>query len=330
MTQLPRRGLLALAALAPGLAMAPRFAAAQAADWPSRTIRIIVPFPPGAGTDLLARAYAQRLTELLGQPVVIENRAGASGIIGTEAAARSPADGYTILMANSSVLAINPAIRASLPYDPVGSFDPVALVGANDSALVVRSASPFRSVADLLAAAKARPGTLSYSSAGTGTSTHMAAEFFKQMAGVDILHVPYRGSPQAVTDMLGGQVDMTFNTVNSVMTPVRDGAARALATTGTTRDPLLPDVPTFAEVGLTGYSASGWLGFVVPSGTPPAIITRLASAIAQIAAMPGFTERIASIGMKPTISTPAEFRAIIAPEIARWTEVARLAGVQVE
>ena len=184
---------------------------------------------PGAGTDLLARAYAQRLTELLGQPVVVENRAGASGIIGTEAAARAPADGYTILMANSSVLAINPAIRATLPYDPVGSFDPVALVGANDSALVVRTASPFRSVADLLAAAKARPGVLSYSSAGTGTSTHMAAEFFKQMAGVDILHVPYRGSPQAVTDMLGGQVDMTFNTINSVMTAVRDGAAAGRA-----------------------------------------------------------------------------------------------------
>ncbi|MBU8539897.1 Bug family tripartite tricarboxylate transporter substrate binding protein [Falsiroseomonas tokyonensis] len=324
MPQLPRRSLLALAVLAPG------FAFAQTPAWPSRAIRIIVPYPPGAGTDLLARAYGQKLTELLGQPVVIENRAGASGMIGTEAAARSPADGYTILMANSSVLAINPAIRANLPYDPVGGFDPVALVGANDAALVVRTASPFRSVAEVIAAAKARPGQLSYSSAGTGTSTHMAAEFFKQMAGVDILHVPYRGSPQAVTDMLGGQVDMTFNTVNSVMTPVRDGAARALATTGATRDPLLPDVPTFAEVGLTGYRASGWLGFVVPAGTPPGIIGELASAIAQIAAQPGFAERIAAIGIKPTISTPAEFRAIIAPEIARWTEVARLAGVQVE
>ncbi|MGX9962930.1 Bug family tripartite tricarboxylate transporter substrate binding protein [Roseomonas sp. F4] len=324
MPHLPRRSLLALAALSPTLA------AAQGADWPNRAIRIIVPFPPGAGTDLLARAYAQRLTELLGQPVVIENRAGASGIIGTEAAARSPADGYTILMANSSVLAINPAIRRALPYDPVGSFDPVALVGANDSALVVRANSPFRSVADLLAAGKARPGTLTYSSAGTGTSTHMAAEFFKQMAGVDILHVPYRGSPQAVTDMLGGQVDMTFNTVNSVMTAVRDGAARALATTGATRDPLLPDVPTFSELGFPAYQASGWLGFVVPSGTSPAIISQLASAIAQVAAMPGFSERISAIGMKPTISTPAEFRAIIAPEIERWTQVARQAGVQVE
>ncbi|NKC30303.1 Bug family tripartite tricarboxylate transporter substrate binding protein [Falsiroseomonas selenitidurans] len=325
MTLLPRRSMLAL----PGLLLA-RPGAAQTADWPSRAIRIIVPFPPGAGTDLLARAYAQRLTEVLGQAVVIENRAGASGMIGTEAAARAPADGYTILMANSSVLAINPAIRATLPYDPVGSFDPVALVGANDSALVVRTESPFRTVAALLAAARARPGGLSYSSAGTGTSTHMAAEFFKQTAGVDILHVPYRGSPQALTDMLGGQVDMNFNTVNAVVAAVRDGKARALATTGASRDPLLPDVPTFAEIGFTGYQASGWLGFVVPAGTPPAIVDRLAAAIAQVAALPGFAQRIASIGMKPTISTPAEFRAIIGPEIARWTRVARQAGVTVE
>lgn len=328
MSPLPRRSLLALA---PALAASTSSrAAAQTPPWPSRAVKIIVPFPPGAGTDLLARAYAQRLTELLGQPVVIENRAGATGMIGTEAAARSPADGYTILMANSSVLAINPAIRANLPYDPVASFDPVALVGANDAALVVRAASPFRNVSELLAAAKARPGALSYSSAGTGTSTHMAAEFLKQMAGVDILHVPYRGSPQALTDMLGGQVDMNFNTVNAVVSAVRDGTARALATTGATRDPLLPDVATFAELGFPNYRASGWLGFVVPAGTPQPIIAQLASAIAQVAAGPGFAERISSIGMKPTISTPAEFRALIGPEIARWTEVARLAGVQVE
>lgn len=324
MFQLPRRGLLALAAFTPALARA------QTPEWPSRAIRVIVPFPPGAGTDILARAYAQHLSDLLRQPVVIENRAGASGIIGTEAASRAAPDGYTMLMANSSVLAINPAIRATLPYDPRNGFEPIALVGANDSALVVRADSPFRSVADVIAAAKARPGTLSYSSAGSGTSTHMAAEFFKQTAGVDILHVPYRGSAPAVTDMLGGQVSMTFNTVNAVMPPVRDGLARALATTGATRDPLLPNVPTFAEAGLPGYQASGWLGFVMPAGTSASIIGQMASAIAQVAAMPGFSDRIAAIGMKPIISTPAEFRAIIGPEIERWTQVARQAGVQVE
>jgi tripartite-type tricarboxylate transporter receptor subunit TctC len=324
---LPRRWLLSAAGL---IAALPLPARAQPQPWPSRPIRIIVPFPPGAGTDLLARAYAQRLSEVWGQPVVVENRAGAAGLIGTEAAARAAPDGYTILMANASVLAIAPAIRTSLPYDPLTSFDPVALVGANDAALVVRTASPFRSVEDVLAAARARPGELSYSSAGTGTSTHMAAEYMKQVAGVDIIHVPYRGSPQALTDMLGGQVDMNFNTVNAVVAAVRNGQARALATTGRTRDPLLADVPTFAEVGFTGYEASGWLGFVVPAGTPPEIVTRMSEGIRQVAGEAGFAERIAGAGMRPLNSSPAEFRAILAPEIARWTDVARRAGVTAE
>jgi tripartite-type tricarboxylate transporter receptor subunit TctC len=322
MPRLPRRAIIALPLLLPSLA--------RAQGWPTRAVRIIVPFPPGAGTDLLARAYAQRLAELWGQPVVIENRAGAGGIIGTEAASRAARDGYTILMANSSVLAIAPAINASLPYDPLQTFDPVALVGANDNALVVRSASPFRSVAEVLEAARARPGILTYASAGTGTSTHMAAEYFKQVAGVDITHVPYRGSPQALTDTLGGQVDMNFNTINAIVAAVRNGQARALGTTGATRDPLLPDVPTLQELGFPAFSASGWLGFVVPAGTPPEIIARIGEGMRRVAAEPGFAERIASIGMRPSISTPEQFRAILAPEIARWTEVARRAGVKAE
>jgi tripartite-type tricarboxylate transporter receptor subunit TctC len=325
MPHLPRRAALLLPFNATLMPLA-----ARAQTWPARGVRIIVPFPPGAGTDLLARAYAQKLSEFWGQPVVIDNRAGAGGVIGTEAASRAARDGYTILMANSSVLAIAPAITASLPYDPVNSFDPVAVVGANDNALVVRSASPFRSVAEVLAAARARPGALTYSSAGTGTSTHMAAEYFKQMAGVDIVHVPYRGSPQALTDMLGGQVDMNFNTVNAVLAAVRGGQARALGSTGATRDPLLPEVPTLQELGFPAYEASGWLGFVVPAGTPPEIVARIGEAIRRVAAEQGFIERIASMGMRPTISTPEAFRAMLAPEIARWTEVARRANVKAE
>jgi len=324
MPELLRRSLLALAASSPGLAVA------QTARWPNRALRLIVPFQPGAGTDLLARAYAPRLAELLGQPVMIENRAGNSGMIGTEVAARAPADGYTLLLADASVLAIHPATRTNLPYDPIGSFDPVALVGADDSALVVRADSPFRRAADVLAAAKAWPGGLSYSSAGIGTSTHMAAEFLKQMAGVDLLHVPYRGSSQALAGMLTGQVDMTFTTMNKAMAAVRGRAALALATTGATRDPVLPDVPTFAELGFPAYQASGWVGFVVPAGTPPDIVGELAGTIAQVAAQPGFARRIARIGLKPILSTPAAFRAILPPEIARWSEVARQAGVQLE
>jgi tripartite-type tricarboxylate transporter receptor subunit TctC len=322
--RLGRRAAIAL------IAALPVAARAQSPAYPTRPVRIIVPFPPAAGTDILARAYGQALSEHWGQPVVIENRAGASGLIGAEAAARSAPDGYTILMSNSSTLAISPAIRTTMPYNSVTDFAPVALVGANDSALVVRANSPFRTLSEVVEAARARPGILTYSSAGTGTSTHMAAEFFKQMAGVEIEHVPYRGSAPALTDMLGGQVDMNFNTINAVMTAVRNGQARALATTGATRDPLLPDTPTFAELGLTGYSASGWLGFVVPAATPPEIVSSIANAIRRVGSVPAFRERVASIGMRPLMSTPAEFRAIIGPEIARWTEVARLAGVKVE
>jgi tripartite-type tricarboxylate transporter receptor subunit TctC len=320
-----RRTLL----MAGGLATAVP-ALAQTAPWPSRAVRIIVPFPPGAGTDLLARAYAQRLSETWGQPVVIENRAGAAGIIGTEAAFRAPKDGYTVLMANSSVLAIGPAINPALPYDPVNGFDPVALVGSNDNGLVVRTASPFRGVADVVAAAKARPGELTYATPGSGTSGHMAGEFFKQLAGIDMTHVPYRGSPQALTDTLGGQVDMAMTTLNSVMTAVRNGQARVLATTGATRDPILPGVPTLAEVGFPGYEASGWLGFVVPAGTPPEIIARMSESIQRIAADTAFTERITAAGMRPIISTPEAFRAILAPELARWRDVAQRAGVKPE
>jgi tripartite-type tricarboxylate transporter receptor subunit TctC len=320
-----RRAILATA----GLALAAP-ALGQTPPWPSRAVRIIVPFPAGAGTDLLARAYAQRLSEAWGQPVVIENRAGAAGIIGTEAAFRAPKDGYTILMANSSVLAIGPAINPNLPYDPVGGFDPVALVGANDNGLVVRMASPFRSVADVVAAAKARPGELTYATAGAGTSGHMAGEFFKQLAGIDITHVPYRGTPPAVTDMLGGQVDMTMTTLNSIIAAVRNGQARVLATTGRTRDPLLPEAPTLAELGFPGYEASGWLGFVVPSGTPAEVTARIAESIRRIAADPAFAQRITEAGMRPLISTPEEFRAILAPELARWRDVAQRAGVKPE
>jgi len=303
-------------------------ASAQQPAWPTRAVRVIVPFPAGAGTDVLARAYSQRLSEIWGQPVVIENRAGAGGIIGTEAASRAARDGYTILMANSSVLAIGPAINPNLPYDPLTAFDPVALLGSNDNAVVVRAASPFRTLAELVAAAKAKPGELSYASPGSGTSGHMAAEFFKQMAGLDITHVPYRGSPQALTDVLGGQVDMTMNTINAIVAAVRSGQARALATTGRTRDPLLPDVPTLAEVGFPAYEASGWLGFVVPAGTPAEIVARMSADIRTIAADTAFTDRIAAGGIRPLISTPEEFRAILAPELARWRGVAQRAGVR--
>ncbi len=328
-----RRDLLVgscLSAAMPNLALAQSTLMVGGQPWPNRPVRIIVPFPAGAGTDVLARAYGQKLSEAWGQAVVIENRAGAAGVIGTEAAFRAPKDGYTILMANSSVLAIGPAINPVLPYDPVNGFDMVALVGSNDNALTVRTASPHRSVADVIAAARARPGEMTYASPGSGTSGHMAAEFFKQMAGIDLIHVPYRGTPQALTDVLGGQVDMSMLTINAVVAAVRNNQARALAVTGRTRDPLLPEVPTLAEVGFPAYEASGWLGFVVPAGTPREITGFIAQTTRRIAADTAFTDRIAAAGIRPIISTQEEFRAILAPELARWQDVARRAGVKPE
>ncbi len=318
-----RHLLLAGAALA-----LPRHARAQA-DFPNRPVRMIVPAAAGAGQDILGRLVAQRLSEIWGQPVVVENRVGAGGAIGVEVIAKAPRDGYTIGVVNSSSLAITPALM-SVGYDPLTSFEALGLGASNDCALAVRADSPFRSVADVVAAAKARPGQLTWASAGSGTSTHMAGELFRQLAGVDIVHVPYRGSPAALTDTLGGQVDMTFNTINTLLPAIRNGGLRALATTGQTRDPLLPDVPSFAETGLTGYSASGWLGFAVPAGTPPEIVARISDAIRQVTESEPFKRSILTAGMRPMSSTAPEFRDFMRTEIGRWAEIAKRSGARMD
>jgi tripartite-type tricarboxylate transporter receptor subunit TctC len=320
-----RRSLLGLALAVPLL---PARARGQAAGYPNRPVRMIVPAAAGAGMDILGRAVAQGLSEVWGQPVVVENRFGAGGTIGTEAIAKAPRDGYTIGVVNSSSLAIAPAIIPDVSYDPLTSFAPLGLGASNDCALSVRADSRFRSVADVVAAARARPGALNWASAGTGSSTHMAGELFRLTAGVDIVHVPYRGSPQAITDLLGGQVELTFNTINALLPGIRAGTLRALATTGQGRDPLLPEVPTFAEVGYPAYEASGWLGFAMPAGTPPAIVAAASAAIHQIAQTPRFREIISNAGMRPRASTAAEFAAFLPVEIRRWTDVVRRSGAR--
>jgi tripartite-type tricarboxylate transporter receptor subunit TctC len=299
-------------------------------SFPSRPVRMIVSVAPGAGLDIVSRVVAQRLQDILGQPVVVENRFGAGGTIGTEMIAKAAPDGYTIGAVNSSALAIAPALLPNVPYDPVASFTPLGLAASNDVALAVRTASPFRTVADMVAAAKARPGQLTWASAGSGTSTQMAGELFRQVAGVDIVHVPYRGSPPAVTDTLAGQVDMTFNTINALLPAIRDGRLRALATTGQSRDPLLPDAPTFAELGFTGYEASGWLGFAGPAGLPPDVTRRLSESIRQVTQSEGFQQAMMNAGMRPRSSTAEEFRVYIASEIGRWRDIARRAGARME
>lgn len=321
---LPRRVLLAL-----GAAALARPALAEA-DFPTRPVRMIVSVAPGAGLDIVSRVVAQRLQDLWGQPVVVENRFGAGGTIGTDLIAKAVPDGYTIGAVNSSALAIAPALLPNVPYDPIASFTPLGLAASNDCALAVRADSPFRSVADVVAAARARPGQLTWASAGSGTSTHMAGELFRQVSGADIVHVPYRGSPPAVTDTLAGQVDMTFNTINALLPAIRDNRLRALATTGQSRDPLLPGVPTLAEAGYPAYEASGWLGFAGPAGIPPDIVARISASILQVTRSEAFQQTMINAGMRPRSADAAEFKAYIASEIGRWREIARRSGARME
>ncbi|WP_137181632.1 tripartite tricarboxylate transporter substrate binding protein [Roseomonas sp. AR75] len=316
--------LLALGALA-----APGSVHAQS-DFPTRPIRMIVPSAAGSGQDILGRVVAQRLAELWGQPVVVENRVGAGGTIGSDLIAKAPKDGYTIGVINSSSMAISPALLPSVPYDPLTSFTPLGLGASNDCALAVKQDSPFRSVADVVAAAKARPGQLTWASAGSGTSTHMAGELFRLEAGVDIVHVPYRGSPAALTALLGGQVDMLFNTINSLLAAVRNDQIRALATTGRSRDPLLPQVPSFVEAGFARYEASGWLGFAGPAGLPPEILRKLSDGIRQVTQSEPFQQTMITAGMRPQSSTAPEFRDYMAVEIGRWADIARRSGAKMD
>jgi tripartite-type tricarboxylate transporter receptor subunit TctC len=314
--------------LAAALAV-PRMARAQG-DYPARPVRLIVPGAAGSGQDILARIVAQRLGELWGQGVVVDNRFGAAGVLGTDLIAKAPPDGYTIGVVNSSSLAIAPALLPSVPYDPATSFTPLGLAAANDCAVAVRTASPFTSVAELVAAAKARPGHLTWASAGSGTSTHMAGELFRLVAEVDIVHVPYRGSPAALTDTLSGQVDMAFNTINAILPAIRGGRLRALATTGQTRDPLLPEVPSFAEVGYPAYEASGWLGFAGPAGMAPEIVAKISGDLQRVTQSPAFRDTMLNAGMRPNSSTSDAFRDYMGIEVGRWRDIARRSGARMD
>jgi tripartite-type tricarboxylate transporter receptor subunit TctC len=327
---LHRRSALAIL----GTLAVPRTGVAQgspdAQAYPSRAVRLIVPAAPGAGQDILGRILAQKLEILWRQPVVVENRAGAGGTLGTDLIAKAQKDGYTLGVVNSSSLAISPALMPNVAYDPLRDFAPLGLGASNDCALAVKDSAPFRSVADIVAAAKAQPGMLTWASAGSGSSTHMAGELFRMVADVDIVHVPYRGSPAAITDTLGGQVNMTFNTINAVLPSITAGQMRALATTGQTRDPLLPEVPCFAEVGYPAYEASGWLGFVAPAGTPSDILRKASLAVQQVTESDAFQKAIITAGMRPQSSTAQAFQDFLQVEIDRWAAVVRKSGAKLD
>lgn len=321
---LARRALLAGAA---ALAAGP--AAAQS-DWPSKPIRFIVPFPPGGASDILGRLMAQRLSDVLGQRVVIENRGGANGNIGSEAAAKSPADGYTFLVITSGTHAINVSLYRSMPFDPVRDFDPVVGFATVPNILVVRNGLPVRSVAEFIEHVRARPGQVNYGSIGNGSSQHLAGAQFEMVTGVRMQHVPYRGAPQAIAEMLNETLDCMFQLVPNIVEQVKAGRVRALAVTSARRSSALPEVPTMAEAGVANYETAGWFGLVAPRGTPPAIVQRVARESAAILNSAELQQRLTEIGAEPMPIGPDELRAFIAAEIPRWREIVRASGAQLD
>jgi tripartite-type tricarboxylate transporter receptor subunit TctC len=305
-------------------------AGAQAQTYPSRPIRLIVPFPPGGSTDILARALAQKLSEGLAQPVVIDNRPGAGGSIGSEAVAKAAPDGYTLLMAQLGPLAVSPGIYKNLPYDPVKSFAPVSRMAIVPSVLVVNPQVPVASAAELIAYARAHPGKLTYGSAGSGSTSHLTTEYFKLATGTDILHVPYKGVGPMLTDLISGQLSMGINGAPAVMSHVISGRLRALAVTGLTRVPSLPQIPTLVESGVEGFDASGWYGIVAPAGTAREIVMRLNGEIRRIMQTPELRTRLDNEGAIPAANSPEEFGAFIVSEIARWGAVLKRAGIEAQ
>ena len=322
-----RACLWAVAPLAPlALCLAP----VQAQDYPNRAIRMIVPFAPGGATDIPARLLAPKLSEVLGQQVVVENRPGAGGIIGIEAASKSAADGYTLLMATNGEFVMNTAIYTKLPYDPVRDFAPIAIVVENPMLIVVPTNSPYNSLADLLSAARAKPGALAYSTAGTGSTSHVLTELLAAEAGVKLLHVPYKGGAPASAAVASGEVGLSLISLGSALNFVKGGKAKALAITRATRHPSFPEWPTAKESGVPNFAESIWIGLAAPTGTPREIVNRLSTEVGRALRSNELRERLAAMGSEPVGTTPDEAAARIRREIARYTPVIKQAGIRAE
>jgi len=304
--------------------------AAMAQQYPSRPVRLIVPYPPGGSTDFIARPISERLTERLGQPFVMDNRGGAATVIGAEIAARAPADGYTLLVGTVTTLAVNPALKPKLPYHPVREFAPVSMLSAQPYILAVNPSVPAASVAQLVAHAKANPGKLSFASAGLGSGAHFAGELFNHMAGVDILHIPYKGTGPAITDVIGGRVAILYAGIATLRPFVGSGKMRVLAVTSARRSPGMPEVPTIAESGLPGYETNTWNSLVAPRGTPRAVIERLNATIAAILSEPDLRDRWAQQGIDAEPGPPARLASHIDAEIARFAGLVKATGLRLE
>ena len=322
-----RRALGAAAALAAACALAPVAARAQA--WPAKPVKLVVPYPPGGPTDIVARVVAQKLGELTGQSFVVENRAGAGGNIGAEAVARAPADGHTLLVATTAH-AINPSLFRSLGYRISTDLAPVSLLTSGPLVVVVNPSLPARDVRELIALARKRPDMLTFASSGNGQSTHLAVEMFNAAAGIRMRHVPYKGSAPALADTIGGQTAVMFDTMLSAMPQVRAGKVRALAVTGAARSPAAPELPTVAESGLPGYEAIAWNGLMAPAGTPPDVIAKLGAELRKVLEMPEVRERFASQGFAASWTAPEAFQAFLRAEIDKWGKAVKASGATVD
>jgi len=303
---------------------------ASAQSYPNRAIRLVVPFPAAGTTDILARAAAQKLTEAFGQSVVVDNRPGAAGNIGSDLVAKSAPDGYTLLMGTVGTHAINPSLYSKMPYDHVKDFVPVVLVAGVPNVLVVNPALPVNSVADLIKLAKDKPGQINFASSGSGTSIHLSGELFKTMAGVDITHIPYKGSSPALTDLMGGQVQIMFDNLPSALPQIKAGKLRAIAVTSLKRAPVLPDVPTISESGLPGFEASSWFGVLAPAGTPAPIVARINAEVNKWLQSTDARERLLSQGAEAAGGSPEQFANHIRAESEKWAKVVKASGAKVD
>lgn len=325
--RVPRRTLVCA-----GLVLAAGFGGSAFAQdvFPSRPVRLVVPYTPGGSNDVLARVLAQKLPEIWGQPVVVDNKAGAAGNIGSDFVAKAPGDGYTLLITNNNTMSINPVLFTKVPFDAARDFEQITLLGTVPVVLVVNAGVKATTVKELIALAKNRPGALSYASSGAGSPQHMTAELFKSMTGTHILNIPYKGAASAVTDLLGGQVDLQFGAINSLLPHIRSGRLRALGVAGARRVALLPEVPTIAEAGVPGFETDIWLGLAAPANTPRPVIEKINRDVHRILAMPDVRDKLAEQGIYVQTSSPAEMSALAARDRIRWEKVIRNAGLKPE
>ena len=312
------------------LAVASSLAYAQSAVYPNKPVRWVVPFPPGGSADIMGRMIGQDLAKTLGQQVVIENRAGASAIVGSEYVAKSPADGYTLLQANVSQMTIHPSLYPRLPYDPLKDFAPVTVLGIVTSVMVTTPSLPVASVRDLVAMAKKRPGQLNFTSSGAGSSTHLTGELLKQRAGIAMTHINYKGSGPALTDVMAGFVEIMFENLPSALPFINANKLKVLAVTGKDRSPVLKSVPTLAESGFPGFDMVSWQALVAPAGTPRAVVDRLNAEVAKVLKTPEMKEKMTGLGTDVVANSPEQFAQYLREETAKWSKIVKDAGIKLE